>query len=272
MTAGLLSEYAPLDDRLPVPPRSIWIGAVVTALAIHATGAALAFLYLQRDAASELGAPAMVVDVDLTSPRHDPTDLPAGPDAEASAPAPAVVEQETVLEEADLPRAVPTDTEDPERLVTPQDVKKPDQKDPKITAVQATRSNPSVAAEATAMPSVENAIPSSRSTAPALGTGASAVRQRATWEKELAAHFDKYKLYPAERTMQASQVIVNFVLDRAGHVLSSRVVKGSGDAAFDAAALAMLQRADPVPSPPPEVADQGLSFTLPVIFRVPAQK
>jgi hypothetical protein len=30
----------------------------------------------------------------------------------------------------------------------------------------------------------------------------------------------------------------------------------------------MLKRADPVPPPPPLVADEGLSFTLPVNFRV----
>jgi TonB family protein len=46
------------------------------------------------------------------------------------------------------------------------------------------------------------------------------------------------------------------------------VVKGSGDPAFDAAALSMLKRSDPVPQPPPLVADEGLTFTLPVIFRV----
>jgi protein TonB len=45
-------------------------------------------------------------------------------------------------------------------------------------------------------------------------------------------------------------------------------VKGSGDPAFDEAALAMVHRSDPVPSPPPLVADEGLSFTLPVVFRV----
>jgi TonB family protein len=45
-------------------------------------------------------------------------------------------------------------------------------------------------------------------------------------------------------------------------------VRGSGDPSFDQAALDMLKRSDPVPSPPPLVADEGLSFTLPVIFRV----
>ena len=35
----------------------------------------------------------------------------------------------------------------------------------------------------------------------------------------------------------------------------------------NAAALAMLQRSDPVPAPPPLVADEGLSFSVPVVFR-----
>jgi TonB family protein len=51
-------------------------------------------------------------------------------------------------------------------------------------------------------------------------------------------------------------------------VISTRVLKGSGDSSFDAAALAMLQRADPVPAPPPLVADEGLTFTLPVVFHI----
>jgi TonB family protein len=53
-----------------------------------------------------------------------------------------------------------------------------------------------------------------------------------------------------------------------GHVLSASIVKGSGDTAFDEAALAMVRKSDPVPMPPPLIADEGLSFTLPVIFRV----
>jgi protein TonB len=93
-----------------------------------------------------------------------------------------------------------------------------------------------------------------------------------TWQKELAAHFNKYKRYPAQRAMQAAEVVVSFVLDRVGHVVSSRIVKGSGDAAFDDAALAMLQRSDPVPPPPPLIADEGLTFTLPVIFHVKPDK
>ena len=152
---------------------------------------------------------------------------------------------------------MPIETDDPDRVVAPTDTTKPKDVDPKIPTIQAQPSEQSAATEATAVPTVEGALPSSRSAAPSLGTGNSAVRERVTWQKELAAHFDKYKRYPAERAMQAAEVVVNFVLDRMGHVVSSRVVKSSGDAAFDEAALAMLQRSDPVPPPPPLVADEG---------------
>ena len=107
-----------------------------------------------------------------------------------------------------------------------------------------------------------------RSVAPAIGIGESARRARATWQKELVAHLDKHKRYPAERQQKSAEIVVSFVLDRIGHVLSTGIVKGSGDAAFDEAALAMMRRSDPVPQPPPLVADEGLNFTLPVIFRV----
>jgi periplasmic protein TonB len=30
----------------------------------------------------------------------------------------------------------------------------------------------------------------------------------------------------------------------------------------------MVRRSDPVPAPPPLVADEGLNFTLPVIFKI----
>ncbi|MDE2470224.1 MAG: energy transducer TonB, partial [Bradyrhizobium sp.] len=44
------------------------------------------------------------------------------------------------------------------------------------------------------------------------------------------------------------------------------VIEGSGDSAYDEAALEMIRRSDPVPKPPPVEADDGLNFTLDVIF------
>jgi TonB family protein len=249
--------------------RPIWIFAAVGAVAIHAGCVALAVGYMQPDDPSDaLGAPAIEIGVELLAPRLEPTDLPPGPDVDASAASPAVVEQKAVVEQTELPKAVPTETDDPDRLVAPDDTKKPKEDDPKVETSQANPSIESVATEATAAPSIEHVQESPRSVAPAQGTGESALRVRATWQKELSAHLNKHKRYPGERSMRAAEVVLSFVLDRTGHVVSTRVVKSSGDTAFDEAAIAMVKRSDPVPPPPPLIADEGLTFTLPVVFRV----
>ena len=155
-----------------------------------------------------------------------------------------------------------------DRVVTENESKKPKEDDPKIAAVQTSASTESVAAEATATPSSEAIPEGQRSVAPVLGTGESARRARATWQKELVAHLDKHKRYPKERQQKSAEIQIRFTLDRLGHVLSTDIEKGSGDTAFDEAALAMVRRSDPVPMPPPVIADEGLTFTLPVIFRV----
>ncbi|WP_439924956.1 TonB family protein [Nitrobacter sp. JJSN] len=251
------------------PSRRLWVFSAVAALAIHLGCVALALAHMQTDeSADDLGAPAIEIGLDLASPHREASDLPPGPDTDASAASPALAEQKAVVKETDLPKDTPTETDDPDRIVTENDSKKPVDDNPEKAAVQTQASQESVAAEATAMPSVEHAPESERSVAPQQGTGSSARRIRATWQKELVAHLDKHKRYPSERTQKGAEILVNFVLDRVGHVVSASIVKGSGDPAFDAAALAMLHRSDPVPPPPPLIADEGLSFTLPVVFRV----
>jgi len=256
-------------DTEPRSSRRLWIFAGLGALALHLGGAALAVAHLRTvDLDDDLGAPAIEIGLEMTSPHLEPTDLPPGPDTEASVASPAIAEQKAELKESEQPKDTPTETEDPDRVVTPNDSSKPKEEDAKIAAVQAAASTESVAAEATATPSSENIPEGKRSVAPAQGTGESARRIRATWQKELIAHLDKHKRYPAERSQKSAEILVSFALDRMGHVLSASVVKGSGDAAFDQAALAMVRKSDPVPPPPPGVADEGLNFTLPVIFRV----
>src|SRR5262249_50267662 len=137
--------------------------------------------------------------------------------------------------------------------------KKPVDDDPNVKPVQTAPSTESIASEATATPSSENIPEGKRSTAPVLGIGESTRKIRETWEKALAVQFNKHKRYPANRTAQKIEVLVTFEIDRLGRLMSSHVTKSSGDTAFDDAAIAMLKRADPLPAPPPTVADSGLS-------------
>ena len=241
-----------LDEQKP--SRRLWISAAVIALALHVGGAALAIAHLQSEEADDaLGASAIEVGLELASVHREVTDLPPGPDTDASAASPQLAEQQAEVKESDLPQDKPTEPEEADRVVTETESKKPKEDDPKIAAVQTQASTESVAAEATATPSSEAIPEGQRSVAPV---------------KELVAHLDKHKRYPKERQQKSAEIQIRFTLDRLGHVLSTDIEKGSGDPAFDEAALAMVRRSDPVPMPPPLIADEGLTFTLPVIFRV----
>ncbi len=247
----------------------VWLFAGLGALALHAACVALAIANLRTDEeADALGAPAIEVGFELASLRSEPTDLPPGPENEASAASPAVQEQKAVVEQSELPKDIVTESEEPDRVVTQNDSIKPKEEEPTVATVEQAPSEQSVASEATAAPTVEAAPEAPRSVAPAQGIGQSARRIRVSWQKELVAHFDRHKRYPTDRANKATEITVTFELDRTGHIVSSGILHSSGDASFDEAALAMLRRSDPVPPPPPLVADEGLTFTLPVVFRV----
>ena len=128
-------------DTEPRSSRRLWIFAGLGALALHLGGAALAVAHLRSvDLDDDLGAPAIEIGLEMTSPHLEPTDLPPGPDTEASVASPAVAEQKAELKDSELPKDTPTETEDPDRVVTPNDSKKPKEDDAKIAAVQAAAS------------------------------------------------------------------------------------------------------------------------------------
>jgi TonB family protein len=247
---------------------AIWIPAAIGALALHLGGVGLVYANLPIDDDDDLGAPAFEIGLDLLSPRTEATDLPPGPESDASAAAPAQMEQKEKEEETALPQEKPTEAEEPDRIVAESAPKKPTQEEQQVAAVETNASAESAAAEATAPAPIKGAREAPIATAPAPGTGASAQRIRVTWQKKLMAHLERFKRYPSAGVPRSTRIEVGFTLDRLGHVVSVEIRQGSGDPAFDQAALAMLRRADPVPPPPPLIADEGLNFTLPVVYRV----
>ena len=247
---------------------AIWIPAAIGALALHLGCVGLVYANLPIEDADDLGAPGFEVGLDLLSPRVEQTDLPPGPESDASAASPAQVEQKQKVEETALPQERPVESEEPDRVVAETAPKKPTEEKQQVAAVETKASAESAATEATAPAPIEGAREAPVATAPAPGTGASAQRVRLTWQKKLMAHLERFKRYPAMGVPRGARIEVGFTLDRLGHVVSTEIRRGSGDPAFDQAALAMLRRADPVPPPPPLVADEGLSFTLPVVYRV----
>lgn len=111
-----------------------------------------------------------------------------------------------------------------------------------------------------------------RQTAPAPRTTvhevASAPRIDPGWESLLLRRLQEFKNYPREARRRGEQgmTLLAFSLDRNGHVTSRHIVKGSGYAALDAEAMALVERAQPMPAFPASMTEAELNLTVPIRF------
>jgi TonB family protein len=251
------------------PPWRLWTMAAVAAVSLHVAGAALALAHLNPDSGSDgLGTNAAEIGVELTSPSAEETELPPGPDADASAASPALAEQKAEVKPTDVPKEIPKESEEPDRVVTQNEQKKPTDDDPKVETVQTAASQESVAQEASARQHIEGAREANVTAAPSLGIGKDNQKLTRDWGKRISAYFELHKRYPKTDKIKAAKVSLSLVINRLGHVLSATVAETSGDPLFDEAALDMVRRSDPVPRPSDELrlTDDSISFNLPVNF------
>ena len=102
-------------------------------------------------------------------------------------------------------------------------------------------------------------------TPPAPVVVARAVATVATWRSQVLTLLEHNKrAYPVQARDRNEQGMTQFGfrIDSDGHLMSSRIVKSSGSAVLDAETLALLQRAQPYPPPPPEMVGQEQIFQL----------
>src|SRR5258707_3437117 len=92
-------------DNEQRPLSRLWIFAGLAALALHVGGAALAFARLEADDLDEaVGAPAIEIGLEMTSPHLEPSDLPAGADTPGSAASPAMAGQKAQVKQTEQPQ------------------------------------------------------------------------------------------------------------------------------------------------------------------------
>jgi len=93
---------------------------------------------------------------------------------------------------------------------------------------------------------------------------------RASYEAQLVAWLGRYKRYPsrARRLGEEGTAIVRFEVAPDGRVLRATIHKSSGFDSLDDAALRMVERASPVPKPPPGYAAGTAVLTVPVGFKL----
>jgi protein TonB len=112
---------------------------------------------------------------------------------------------------------------------------------------------------------VEQTSPAPRTTVQA---EASAPRIDPSWQSLLLKHLQQFKSYPSGARARNEQgvVLLAFTIDRGGHVLSRRIVTGSGYADLDAEVLELVQRAQPMPAFPASMIEAQLDLTVPIRF------
>jgi periplasmic protein TonB len=112
---------------------------------------------------------------------------------------------------------------------------------------------------------IEPTNPSPRTTA---RVDAHAPRIDPTWQTLLLKHLQQFKNYPSGARARNEQgvVLLAFSIDRDGHVLSRRIVSGSGHADLDAEVLTLVERAQPMPAFPASMMQAQLDLTVPIRF------
>lgn len=234
-------------DRSEAKRWSLSAGFVVAVHATLLTG--FLFWYAAPDVPGT-ASQSIMIDLETVAPTQEPRkiDIAPGPEMQEAPPPAPEPERKVVVEE----QIAPTPLQDKPVVVAPPEQKekpKPVKDKPK--------------------PVVER--PPKPSDAPAPRTSATpqaAQAARASYNGILSAHLQRFKQYPSASRAASEQgvAMLTFTVSRSGQVLSSRLAKSSGSAALDGETMAMIRRAQPLPSFPPEMTQSSQSFTVPVRF------
>jgi periplasmic protein TonB len=86
------------------------------------------------------------------------------------------------------------------------------------------------------------------------------------WRKQIVIRLSSSKRFPPEALGQAGTTKVGFVLDRYGRLVSHWLMESTGNRALDEESLAIVERAQPFPIPPPDLEEHRLTLAVPIIF------
>lgn len=255
-------------DRGPEPAgewrRWLLCGALV--LAAHLVPATILIWWLGPIEPVAVPLPAAVM-IDMAplpaAPEIPPTETPPGPQQTLAA-APPQEPDPIPIPVPEAPVAVQPSVVLPPRP-KPHPVVPPRPQPPHLAAPSLDRPS----APATTAPPAAEAPPAPVPVAPAAGASAASPSAGAhTWQALLLGRLEQFKRYPPEAQVRRQQGVASlrFTMDRAGNVLSFSLEKGSGFGALDNEALALIQRAQPLPKPPDDVVGATIELVVPVEF------
>ena len=220
------------------PEATRWGTCFALAIAFHAVGAAALFARWTEDSNLVGGPPVIMVDLApvAVSPNTLIDSAPAPVLQQEAEPEP---EPEKPIEKIELPpdpQAAPVVAMPP-----PKPIEKPKENKPK-------QKHASIASAPT-----RTEQRADRLAAPIPGASSRNSDALPNWITQVSAKIQRNKRYPSDAHGDLGVVLVSFSVDRQGGIHSVRLAKSSGSSALDREALALVQRAEPLPPPPPEI-------------------
>lgn len=274
-----------------------WIGAALVIVAVHAGLIAAGIAWYREQPPTGTEVPTIMVDMAPASaaPQSSQDDVAPGPEMEkseemAQAPPEAVPPPPPPAEEPIAPTppvASPVVEAPPEQKPepTPPERAKADPDQPKPAEIVPDPPKPAPAQPVIEKPKPVRAEvkkkPNDTPYAPRTSGAPRAERQAAiasaatagaaaaaaalpSYRDRLNAHLQRYK--EADANGRQGVAMLTFTVGRHGQVLGSRITGSSGVAELDAATLALIRRAQPLPAFPPEITQASLSFTVPIRY------
>lgn len=219
-------------------------------LLFHVAGAIALMARWTGDDDLVANAPVIMIDLApvpvaaLTQPTELPPDLV---ESNIAAPEPEPLQEKPLIELPQQPKAeLPV-------MPPPKPVEKPKEKPKQKRASLA--SAPSTAEQK-----------AERAAGPAPGTSSHNPSALPNWKSALVAQLERHKRYPSDGNGASGVSQLAFSVDRHGGVHNARIVRSSGSSALDQATLTLIARAQPLPSPPPEVQGAQIAVVVPIRY------
>jgi protein TonB len=234
----------------------LWGACFVLAVCVHGAGAAALLVHWNEANDSVANAPVIAIELSAVpvAPEIKPTELPPGPQQVEAEPEPDPVQPVEKIELPPDPKAESVVAVTP----PPKPIEKPKEKKPKQlhASLASAPTNADQRAERTA--------------APAPGASSRDANAVPNWKSLLVATLERNKRYPSDAQSRGEHGVAQlaFSVDRRGGVHRARIVQSSGSSVLDRETLAMLERAAPLPPPPPEVGGAEIAIVVPIRYNM----
>ncbi len=235
-----------------------WTACFALVLGVHAAAAAGLFGHWRGAVEPLADAPAVLVEL-APAPAAPAVPLREVAPGPQQMQAPAVPERRRAPE----PETVPLPQTEPQpalrAVVLP----------PRRPVETPHASQPRHQARLTSAPNAA-AHKAARAAAPAPGAPSGDPRALPNWKSALVARLERFKRYPAEARARGVEGVAQlaFDVDRSGRVHRAHIVRSSGSDLLDRATLALIERAQPLPPPPPQLRGAQIAITVPIRYNI----